>query len=241
MAFADPALRRHPATALAVVAAHAAVVWIVATQSPAVAPLITEAMTVFEVPTPAPPAEADPKPAAKAPRPEGEASAANKQATPTEVVAPKPIIRIETPPPPIVAAPTAGAGNAGDAGATPVEGPGTGAGGIGSGLGSGGQGTGTGGGGSAAIWVKGEIRDRDYPRSAAKARAGGAVVAFFDVQTNGRATNCRISESSGHPDLDAATCRLIEKRFRYRPALDAQGRPVVSEEGWRQTWWLEPR
>ncbi|MDO9488033.1 MAG: energy transducer TonB, partial [Sphingomonadaceae bacterium] len=118
---------------------------------------------------------------------------------------------------------------------------GTGAGGVGDGLGSGGQGTGTGGGGSSAVWVKGEIRDRDYPRSAAKSGAGGAVVAFFDVQTNGRATNCRISESSGHADLDAATCRLIEKRFRYRPAVDAQGRPVVSEEGWRQTWWLERR
>jgi len=241
MAFADPARRRHPATAAAVVAVHAAVVWIVATQSPAVAPLITEAMTIFEVPAPAPPSEPSRAPAAKAPRPEGEASAANKKATPTEVVAPRPIIRIETPPPPIVAAPTAGAGRAADAGATPVEGPGTGAGGIGSGLGSGGQGTGTGGGGSGAVWVKGEIRDRDYPRSAAKARAGGAVVAFFDVQINGRATNCRIAESSGNADLDAATCRLIEKRFRYRPAIDAQGRPIVSEEGWRQTWWLEPR
>lgn len=239
MAFADPALRRHPATALAVLAAHAAVVWIVATQSPAMAPLVTEAMTVFEVPTPAPSAEPDKKPAAKAPRPEGEASAANKRATPSDVVAPKPVVVVM--PPPIVAAPTVGAGTDVAAGATPVEGPGTGAGGIGDGLGSGGQGTGTGGGGSSAIWVKGAIRDRDYPRSAARAKAGGAVVAFFDVQVNGRATNCRISESSGNADLDATTCRLIEKRFRYRPAVDAQGRPVVSEEGWRQSWWLEER
>ena len=67
------------------------------------------------------------------------------------------------------------------------------------------------------------------------------MVAFFDVQVNGRATNCRVTESSGNADLDARTCELIEKRFRYKPAVDAQGRPVVSEEGWRQTWWLEPR
>jgi protein TonB len=239
MAFADPGGRRHPALAAAVVAAHAAVVWIVATQSPRMAPLITEAMTVFEVPAPAPPSEPSREPAARAPRPEGEASAANKRATPSEVVAPKPVVVVE--PPPLVAAPTAGAGTEADAGATPIEGPGTGAGGLGDGLGSGGQGTGTGGGGSAAIWVKGEIRDRDYPRSAARAKAGGAVVAFFDVQVNGRATNCRISESSGNADLDATTCQLIEKRFRYKPAVDAQGRPVVSEEGWRQTWWLERR
>lgn len=239
MAFADPGTRRNPAVAATVVAAHAALVWLVATQSPAIAPLVTQAIEVFEVPAPAPPTAVTPEPPKRAPRPEGEASAANKRATPTEVVAPKPVVPVELPPPPIIAAPTAGAGREADAGATPVEGPGTGAGGLGDGLGSGGQGSGTGGGGSAAIWVKGKIRDSDYPREAAKARAGGAVVVFFDVQTNGRATNCRISQSSGRADLDQTTCRLIEKRFRYKPALDAQGRPVVSEEGWRQTWWLE--
>lgn len=240
MAFADRGSGRHPAAAFAVVGAHAAVVWLVAMQSPPVPPLITEAMTVFEVQNPLPPADPAPEPAVKAPKPEGRASAANKQAKPTELVAPKPRVRIETPPP-IVAAPTAGTESDADAGATPVEGPGTGGGGTGTGLGSGGAGTGTGGGGAGAIWIEGKIRDRDYPKAAAKARAGGAVIAHFDVAPDGRVDNCRIAQSSGRADLDATTCALIEKRFRYRPALDAQGRPTWSVEAWRQVWWLEPR
>ncbi|MFC3712116.1 energy transducer TonB [Sphingoaurantiacus capsulatus] len=240
MAFADPGSHRSPATAAAVVVAHAAVVWLVATQSPVISPIVTQAMEVFEVPTPAPPVAPSPEPAKQAPNEAGEASAANKHAKPTEVVAPKPVVKVETPPP-IVAAPVASSGREADAGATPVVGPGTGAGGVGQGLGSGGQGTGTGGGGGSAYWVSGRIRDRDYPRAASKARAGGAVVTNFEVGTDGRVSNCRVVQSSGRSDLDATTCALIEKRFRYKPALDANGRPVRSVEGWRQTWWLEPR
>ena len=168
----------------------------------------------------------------------GKASAANQHAKAAPIIASKPKLPPITPP--VAAAPHPGTGSDASAGATPNPGAGSGAGGRGDGTGAGGSGNGTGG-GTKAVWQSGTIRDRDYPRSAAKARAGGAVVAFFDVQVNGRATNCRISESSGNADLDATTCRLIEKRFRYRPAVDAQGRPVVSEEGWRQTWWLEER
>ena len=40
-------------------------------------------------------------------------------------------------------------------------------------------------------------------------------------------------------ELDAATCRLIVERFRYRPALDAAGRPTTDVRHWRQRWWLE--
>jgi len=46
----------------------------------------------------------------------------------------------------------------------------------------------------------------------------------FTVQVNGRATNCRISRSSGVPELDGLTCRLIEQRFRFRPGTDGFGR-----------------
>ena len=57
--------------------------------------------------------------------------------------------------------------------------------------------------------------------------------------TNGRAGGCTVVRSSGHAALDATTCRLIEKRFRFEPARDAQGRPVQELRGWKQDWWLE--
>ena len=104
----------------------------------------------------------------------------------------------------------------------------------------GGPGSGTGG-GTRPLWVSGTIRDKDYPRPAARAKVGGEVEVRFTVEPSGRVTGCRVSRSSGDLSLDATTCRLIEERFRFKPATDGRGTPVTSQYGWRQTWWLEPR
>ncbi|MDE0879066.1 MAG: hypothetical protein OSB00_10455 [Sphingomonas bacterium] len=45
--------------------------------------------------------------------------------------------------------------------------------------------------------------------------------------------------SSGVASLDATTCKLVEKRFRYTPARNAAGTAVAEERGWRQRWWLD--
>ena len=137
---------------------------------------------------------------------------------------------------PLVSAPVPGDGADNRAGA--------GSGGTGSGSGSGGTGTGGGGEGgvvSRARLLSGRLRDSDYPRSASRARAGGTVVVRFAVGANGRASGCRVTRSSGHAELDATTCRLIEKRFRYAPARGADGQPVPDVMGWKQDWWLERR
>lgn len=131
-------------------------------------------------------------------------------------------------PPPIVAAPIPGLGNSPSGGAANVPGPGTG---------SGGQGTGTGGGGNGdddgeeftpPHWLRGRIRDSDYPRAAGENGIGKTIVLQFDVETNGRVSGCKVLESSGSAILDDATCRLVEKRYRYEPSRDAQGTAVPS-------------
>ncbi|MEG8053304.1 TonB family protein [Sphingomonas aerolata] len=58
----------------------------------------------------------------------------------------------------------------------------------------------------------------------------------YTVETTGRVTGCSITRSSGNAVLDATTCRLIELRFRYRPWLDAAGRPVRSTVVHNQEW-----
>ena len=63
----------------------------------------------------------------------------------------------------------------------------------------------------------------------------------FRIETTGRVTRCRVTRSSGDTMLDATTCRLIEERFRFRPATNAAGETIASDYGWRQRWWLEPR
>jgi protein TonB len=204
---------------------------------------LDEPLKLFNIPlVPPPPAAPEPAPRIKADRPEGAAAPPNLEARPRPVVAPTPRIRIEVAQQ-IGAAPVAGTGPDNSAGASTRAGPGTGAGGAGTGTGSGGAGPGTGSGGivTPARHVSGQIDDRDYPRTAYRDRSEGVVTARLTVATDGRVSRCVVTRSSGSAELDEATCRLIERRFRYEPARDAAGKAVVSDMGWRQTWWLERR
>ena len=186
-----------------------------------------------------PPSTPEPVPADKpSDAVSGEASAPNRHAKPAPLEAPRPIVPPITPPD-TSAAPKAGDGSETAAGAAPVAGQGTGAGGHGDGLGAGGSGTGTGG--TRPAWRSGAIVDADYPKAARRAKIGGEVEVRFTVQPTGRVTQCRVSRSSGYASLDSTTCRLIEERFRFRPATDAGGRAIASDYGWRQNWWLERR
>ncbi len=198
-----------------------------------------EAISAIALPAPQPP----PTPATPAPAQSdaasGKASAANRFAKAAAVAAPKPRI-VPPEPPPVAAAPQPGSGNDTSAGATPTPGAGSGAGGRGDGTGAGGAGSGTGG-GTRAVWRSGTIEDDDYPREARRAHIGGVVEVRFTIEASGRVSGCRISRSSGDAALDSTTCRLIEARFRFRPATNARGEPVASPYGWRQSWWLEPR
>lgn len=201
----------------------------------------SEAITAIAVPAPKPPPSEPPTPdPAPSDKASGKASAANKQARAAPVAAPKPKLPPITPPP-VPAAPRPGSGSDSSAGAAPVTGPGSGAGGQGDGTGAGGAGGGTGGGGGKAVLLSGRITDRDYPREASRARVGGDVEVRFTIQPSGRVSTCRVSRSSGDASLDATTCRLIEERFRFKPATNAAGEPVASQYGWRQSWWLERR
>jgi protein TonB len=172
--------------------------------------------------------------------PEGAAAPPALRATPTEIVAPEPEIPL---PPPIAAAPLPGTGAAPSAGASLFPGPGTGSGGEGQGLGNGTSGNGTGaggGGGGPSRWLRGSIDDGDYPRRAYDDRVTGTVFIAFTVDVDGRARDCRVTRSSGSRALDETTCRLIEKRFRYRPARDGGGRPVASTIRGEQEWAIGP-
>ena len=197
----------------------------------------SEAISAIAMPAPPPPEQIVPSqtPSEKT---SGKASAANKHAKAAAITAPVP----KLPPvvPPVAAAPRPGAGQDRSAGAAPNPGPGSGAGGRGDGTGAGGTGTGNGG-GTKAAWRSGAIRDRDYPREASRAKAGGEVEVRFTIEATGRVSGCRVTRSSGDGSLDRTTCALIEDRFRFKPATNAAGEAIPSQYGWRQSWWLEGR
>jgi protein TonB len=242
MAYRDPQGKRHRiASAAAVLLLHGALGLALLTALQFTPMVRTgESLLAFDVPPPAAPPPPTPDRKAQPQQRSGTAAPANRRAQPKPVVAPP--LPIPVPPPAITAPPIAGTGAESTAGASPLPGPGTGAGGAGAGFGSGGSGSGTGsGGGTPARLLRGTIRDSDYPRAARRARAEGSVTVRFTVDVAGRARGCAVTQSSGAPELDATTCRLIEGRYRYAPARDASGTPVEEVRGWRQDWWLEAR
>jgi protein TonB len=134
--------------------------------------------------------------------------------------------------------------------AAPVPAPGGGTGtgpavGNGSGGGTGGLGTGSGrggdGGGTELEQIGGDIFPTDYPKRLGNAGIGGLVGVIFRVEVNGRASRCRVLRSSGIPELDALTCRLIEQRFRFRPSTDSFGRPIADEVEYDHEWTVHRR
>jgi len=62
---------------------------------------------------------------------------------------------------------------------------------------------------------------------------------LYVVSPRGRVTDCEIEHSSGNAELDDATCDLIVRRFRFRPSLDATGRPVESMIEENHTWIID--
>ena len=136
----------------------------------------------------------------------------------------------EPPRPLPIAAPAEVAADPGSArasGAGEAPGSGAGQGGVGNGTGAGASGNGTGAARvTPPVRLSGRLTNDDYRAARPPAGAAGTVVVSFTVRTTGRADNCSVIRSSGFAVFDEATCRLIERRFRYRPAADDAGRPI---------------
>lgn len=175
---------------------------------------------VFIEPSPSP---TPPRLERERPAPRPEPAGRKGSALPRE--APKAAVPFRVP----AAAPTAESGAA-TASAPGDSGQGTGTGGAGNGPGGGG------GGGTTARRIGGALSDRDYPAAMARQRAAGTVVIRYRIGTDGRVRACEIVRSSGHPELDDLTCRLVQQRFRYAPARDAAGLAVEDSAGTSFTW-----
>jgi TonB family protein len=78
----------------------------------------------------------------------------------------------------------------------------------------------------------------DYPASALARRAEGTSTVRWTITKEGFVANCRVVKSSGHADLDQATCQAITLRGRYRPQTDANGNPVDVEDQRSIRWTL---
>jgi protein TonB len=131
---------------------------------------------------------------------------------------------------PIVAVAPTAAPSGGGTGTGPALGAGSGGGAAGGGYGNAGEG------GTDLEQIAGAIMPSDYPRRLRDDGIGGRVEFAFTVQPNGRVGRCAITRSSGVPELDALTCRLVQQRFVYRPSTDRYGRPIADQVEGEHEW-----
>jgi len=238
-----PSPRDRAATIALVVAIHAGLAFALINLSGPVRDVLPEEVVeifdVTELPPP-PVVEQIPEPQKEQPkREEGAASAKNIESKATPVVAPKPPISLPIPVP-IPVTQTPGQGSDRTQGASDVVGPGTGAGGQGTGTGSGGSGSGTGGGGgggtAAGVKLVRGITNRDYPPAIQRSwPRGGRVFVRVRVQPDGKVSQCDVMRSFGDRAVDQWTCSLVLNRAVFRPATDANGKPIAAWFGYVQS------
>ena len=78
----------------------------------------------------------------------------------------------------------------------------------------------------------------DYPGGAVRDGREGTVGFRLAVGSDGKVFGCTITKSSGHNDLDEATCAGMTKRARFDAAKDASGAKVAGSYQSRVSWKL---
>lgn len=76
----------------------------------------------------------------------------------------------------------------------------------------------------------------DYPSRALREEREGTTGFRVSVGPDGRVTDCSIVSSSGHADLDQATCDNVRRRARFTPAKDGEGQPTTGSYQNRVRW-----
>jgi protein TonB len=65
-----------------------------------------------------------------------------------------------------------------------------------------------------------------YPTAAKREGLEGTVALSVVVTPDGRASDCKVTQSSGHTIIDDAACGGMLRYARFEPALDKEGNPV---------------
>lgn len=80
----------------------------------------------------------------------------------------------------------------------------------------------------------------DYPPAAQYRGLSGDVGVSILIDETGKVADCTVDHPSGVGLLDAATCYVIQKRAKFTPARDANGKPIRSAASQTVRWQLTP-
>lgn len=70
--------------------------------------------------------------------------------------------------------------------------------------------------------------DNDYPKKALESYHNGFVQFRLDVDVEGKVAGCYILDRTNPDEFADSVCRLLTRRAKLLPALDAEGRPARS-------------
>lgn len=82
------------------------------------------------------------------------------------------------------------------------------------------------------------VAPEDYPTASRRAGEAGRVSIRVRIGTDGRVDDCAVVRTSGFERLDARTCEVAVRRWRFAPATE-DGVPVASSEVRSVLWRLE--
>lgn len=82
------------------------------------------------------------------------------------------------------------------------------------------------------------LRDDDYRSSWINRELTGTARFRLDISRSGTITGCRVTGSTGHDELDRATCSLLRNRARFEPARGREGEPVAGTYDGAVRWVL---
>ena len=83
------------------------------------------------------------------------------------------------------------------------------------------------------------ITSDDYPMSALRNGEEGVVGFILDVGADGRVPSCIVVRPTKSDALNGATCRLMQVRMRFTPAIDSTGQPAPSRMAQEVRWTLQ--
>lgn len=82
------------------------------------------------------------------------------------------------------------------------------------------------------------VSDSDYRSNWIRKEWAGVAGFAVTIDAKGKVSDCTITRSTGHGAMDAATCKLIQRRAKFNPAKDSYGNPVAGSYSNSVNWRL---
>ena len=82
------------------------------------------------------------------------------------------------------------------------------------------------------------LTNSDYKPSWARRELMGLAKFRLEIAANGKVSGCRVTGTTGHSELDEATCSLVTRRARFEPARGPNGEAVAGSYTGSVLWEL---